>query len=79
MLKLIFGMQINIEVSQKLMLSIWVCIVRHAQSAQNNKFPISLQYLEGKVKDEVDFWHTQLNIERFLKLILSFSYHLYFI
>ena len=54
MLKLIFGMQINIEVSQKLMLSIWVCIVRHAQSAQN-KFPISLQYLEGKVKDEVDF------------------------
>ena len=55
MLKLIFGMQINIEVSQKLMLSIWVCIVRHAQSAQNNKFPISLQYLEGKVKDEVDF------------------------
>ena len=23
-----------------------VCIARHAQSAQNNKFPISLQYLK---------------------------------
>ena len=32
-----------------------VCIARHAQSAQNNKFPISLQYLKENVNDEVDF------------------------
>ena len=30
-----------------------VCITRHAQSTQNNKFAISLQYLKEKMKDEV--------------------------
>ena len=39
------------------MASIWVCIARHAQSIQNNKFPISLQYLKKKVSDEIDFLH----------------------
>ena len=34
---------------------IWVCVVRHAQSAQNNNFVISLQYLKENLKDEVDF------------------------
>ena len=32
-----------------------MCIARHAQSTQNNKFTISLQYLKKNVKDEVDF------------------------
>ena len=35
MMKFVFGMQINIEVFYKLILSLWVCIVRHAQSTQN--------------------------------------------
>ena len=37
-MKFVFGMQINIEVFYKLILSLWVCIVRHAQSTQNKKF-----------------------------------------
>ena len=31
-----------------------MCVVRHAQITQNNKFAISLQYLNKKVSDEVD-------------------------
>ena len=38
MMKCIFGMQINIEVFYKFMLSYWVCATRHAQSNQNKKF-----------------------------------------
>ena len=32
-------------------------VTRHAQITQNNKFAISLQYLEKKVSDEVDLLH----------------------
>ena len=45
------------EVFYKLILSIWVCVTKHAQSTQNNKFAISLQYLKKVVSDEVDFLH----------------------
>ena len=38
----------------KLTVSLWVCIVRHAQSIQN-KFTMLLQYLKENMKDEVDF------------------------
>ena len=34
---------------------IWVCLVRHTQSTQNNKFTTSLKYLKENVKDEVNF------------------------
>ena len=37
--------------------SFWVCVARHAQISQNNKFAISLQYLKKEVSDEVDFLH----------------------
>ena len=30
---------------------------RHAQITLNNKFPISLQYLQKELSDEVDFLH----------------------
>ena len=40
--KLIFCLQINTKVFYKLIVSLWVCVARHAQSAQNNKFTISL-------------------------------------
>ena len=35
----------------------WKCVARHAQSTQNNKFVISLQYLKENVKHKVDFLH----------------------
>ena len=34
-----------------------MCVARHAQITQNNKFAISLQYLRKYVSDEVDFLH----------------------
>ena len=37
-MKFIFGMQINIEIFYKLILSFWVCATRHAQNTQNKKF-----------------------------------------
>ena len=33
------------------------CVARHAQSTQNIKFAISLQYLKKEVSDEIDFLH----------------------
>ena len=30
----------------------------HAQTTQNNKFAISLQYLKKEMRDKVDFLHT---------------------
>ena len=50
----VFGMRINIKVFYKLILSFWICIPRHAENIQNNKCVISFQYLEEKVKEEVD-------------------------
>ena len=38
-----------------MIVSLWVCIAKHSQSINNNKFTISLQYLKENVKDEVDF------------------------
>ena len=52
-MKSIFGMRINMEVFYKLIL----LFSKHAQSTQNNKFAISLQYLKKDVSDEVDFLH----------------------
>ena len=35
MMKFVFGMQINIKVFYKFILSFWLCVARHAQSAQH--------------------------------------------
>ena len=43
-------------------------IAKHVQSTKNNKFTISLQYLNQNMKDEVDFLPAD---EGFFKLILS--------
>ena len=37
-------------------MALWVYVVSHAQSTQNNKFPMSLQYLKEIMKDEVEFF-----------------------
>ena len=34
-----------------------MCVARHAQITQNNKFAISQIYLKKEVSDEVDFLH----------------------
>ena len=46
------------KILNKLIVSLWVCIVRHAQKIQNNKFTISLQNLKENMKDEVDYHFT---------------------
>ena len=38
-----------------MIVSISVCVAKPAQSTQNDKFTISLQYVKENVKDETDF------------------------
>ena len=47
----------NIKDFFKLIVSISLCVPKHAQITQNNKFDISLQYLKKEVIDEADFLH----------------------
>ena len=42
-------------------------VARHAQSTQNNKFAISLQYLKENVKDKVNLLATDKR-QRFLQI-----------
>ena len=65
---LIFCLQIKTKVFyKKVIVSLWVWVVRHSESTQNNKFAISLLYLKENVKDEVDFLHAD-NRQRFLQI-----------
>ena len=66
-MKLVFCLQINIEVFYKFIHSFWVYIARHAQSTQNYKFAISLQYLKEKVKMKLIFI-LQINIKVFFQI-----------
>ena len=50
-------MKINIKVFYKLITSFLLVIAKHAQSTQNSKFVISLQYPKKEGRDEVDFLH----------------------
>ena len=43
--------------SYKLILSVLLGMASHAQSTQNDKYAISLQYLKKEVSDEVDLLH----------------------
>ena len=60
------------KVFYKMTVPLWVCLATHAQSTQDNKVSISLQFLKENLKDEVDFFYQQINIKGFFKLILSF-------
>ena len=44
-----------------------LCVAKHSQITQNNKFVISLQYLQKEVSDEVDFLHAD-NHESLLQI-----------
>ena len=60
--------QMNVKSFFKLILSFLVCVARHAQITQNNKFAISLHYLRKERNDEVDFLHAD-NYESFLGMV----------
>ena len=53
-LKWFFCLQINTKVFNKVIV-FWMCVTRLAQSTQNKKFAIYLQYLKQNGKNEVDF------------------------
>ena len=44
-----------------------MCVARHAQITQKNKFAISLQYVKKDVSDEIDFLHAHKH-ERVLQI-----------
>ena len=78
-MKLISCLLINAKVFYKLIVSRWVCVDRHAQSTQNNKCAISLQYLMENVEEEVDFLPADKH-QRFLQIdtiILGVYRHTY--
>ena len=54
-LKWFFCLQINMKVSYKVIVFL-MCVTRLAQSIQNNKFAIYLQYLKEIGKNEFDFF-----------------------
>ena len=56
-----------IKVSYKVMLSLLMCMIKHSQSTQSNKFAISLQYLKKKVWDRFYSLHADKH-QSFLKL-----------
>ena len=67
-MKLIFFyMQKSIKDFFKVILSFLLCVAKHTQITQNNKFVISLQYCKKEVSDEVDFLHTDKH-KNFLKI-----------
>ena len=55
------------NVFHELIVSLWVCVARHAQRTQTNKFAASLQYLKENVKDEADFLPSDKH-QRFLQM-----------
>ena len=54
--KLIFCLKMNTNIFYKLIVSLWICVARHAQSTQN-KLTIYFQYLMENMKNELDFLH----------------------
>ena len=60
----------KIKVFNKLIVSLWVGIARHAQSTQNNKFAISLQFSRKTWRTKLNFC-LQINVKALFKLVLS--------
>ena len=50
-------LQLSIKVFYKVLLSLWMVMIKHSQSTQRNKFAISLQYLKKEVWNRVHFLH----------------------
>ena len=69
-MKCIFGIQINIEVFYKFILSSWVYVARHAQNTQNEKFGY-LWNISRKTWGMKLIFCLQANTKIFYKLIVS--------
>ena len=52
------------ECFQQVDRSLWLYVARHAQSTQNNKFAISLQYLKENVKNKIGFLPASLSTSK---------------
>ena len=63
---------LDIRVSLKVILSLFMGMTKHSQPTQNNKFVISLQYLKKKVRNRVCFLHADKH-QNFYNLALLFS------
>ena len=70
MMTIIFGMQINIDIFYKLILSIWVCKARHAQSIQNKKF-VYLCNISRKMWEMKFIFYLQINTKVFYNSVVS--------
>ena len=70
MMSFIFGIQINIKVFYKLILSCWVCVARYAQSTQNKKFAYLCNISRKEWRMKLIFC-LKINTKVFYKLIVS--------
>ena len=61
-----------IRVSYKIVLLVLISMVRHAQSIQNNKYTISLEYFEKELKDKLYISCRKINIKVFNMLVVLF-------
>ena len=59
----------GVKVSYKLILSLLIGMFKHSQSAQINKFPMSLKYLKKEVREGLHFLHLDKH-QSFYKLTL---------
>ena len=69
-MKCIFGIETNIEVFYKLILSIWLYVTMHAQSNQNKKFAYLCNISREAWRMKLNFY-IQINRTVFCKLIVS--------
>ena len=69
-MKFVLGIQINIKVVYKLILSFWMYPCRHAQSTQNMKFAY-LCNISRKVRGMKLIFCQQINTKVFIKLLVS--------
>ena len=74
--KLNFCMQIRMKVFYKLVVSLWVCLARHAQGTQNNKFTISCNISRKTSRMKLIFCQ-KINIKDFSKFSLLLSFQVY--
>ena len=70
-------MQKNIKVSYKLILSLFMGMIKHSQSTQMNKFVISLQYPKKEVWDGVHFLEAGINLMEVARHVQSFQKYEY--
>ena len=71
-MKFIYGMQINMKVFYKLIISVLVCVAKHAQSTKNKMFPY-LCNISRKTWEMKLMFCLQINTNVFCNLKVSLS------